>query len=216
MGPAWAWAKSSHWSKTPGNFLITAAPKAPMAPDSTDLMSIPHPPRDQPGRSWARSSGRRSLRPEGLPSRGSPPLWHVEQESKYFDTFAKLVLAWLGARNPSRSMNDPWMKPALDSVREVLADPVNMPEPKWLAKGNLRFKEFWSSHYVVRVLAEVVVLLNGQGKPLRETLRKVFAGFERPLTRVGSPTRLNGGCWTRTSDPHRLRTTLASKTPCFI
>ena len=71
-----------------------------MAPDSTDLMSIAHPPRDRPGRSWARSPARRSLRPEGLPSRGSPPLWHVEHESKYFDTFAKLVLAWLGARNP--------------------------------------------------------------------------------------------------------------------
>jgi hypothetical protein len=72
------------------------------------------------------------------------------------------------------------IKPAFDSMREFLADQATMPEADWLAKWEPRFKEFWSAQYVVRVLAEAVVLLKDQRKPLRETLKKVFAGSLDP------------------------------------
>lgn len=72
------------------------------------------------------------------------------------------------------------IKPAFDSVREFLADEASMPESDRLAKWEPRFKEFWTSQYVVCVLAEAVVLLKDEGKPLRETLRRVFAGSLEP------------------------------------
>jgi hypothetical protein len=56
------------------------------------------------------------------------------------------------------------IKPAFDSIREFLTDRLNMAEPEMLVKWNPRFKEFWSSRYVVSVLAEAVVLLKDQRK----------------------------------------------------
>lgn len=72
------------------------------------------------------------------------------------------------------------IKLQFDSVREFLADRANLPEEEWLAKWNPRFKEYWTSQYVVRVLGDAVVQLKDQGKPLRDTLKKIFAGSLDP------------------------------------
>src|SRR5262245_21096351 len=89
-----------------------------------------------------------------------------------FDEAMKGLNLTLSDRSP--------IKPQFDSVREFLTDQVNLPEDQWLAKWNPRFKEFWTSQYVVRVLGEAVVQLKDQGKPLRDTLKKILAGSLDP------------------------------------